>query len=48
MLKHVIVGFVSLVWSASVGDCAGDLNSDGSVDGADLTIILAAWGACDG
>ena len=26
----------------------GDLNDDGRVDGADLTILLAAWGDCPG
>lgn len=25
-------------------DCAGDLNSDGVVDGADLLRVLAGWG----
>ena len=29
-----------------VDPCPGDLNGDGSVDGADLPILLAAWGAC--
>ena len=30
-------------------DCeqAGDLNGDGVVDGADLILLLGAWGACD-
>ena len=26
--------------------CVGDINFDGTVDGADLTLILAAWGEC--
>ncbi|MEE2681734.1 MAG: hypothetical protein VX641_05105, partial [Planctomycetota bacterium] len=26
----------------------GDLNLDGAVDGQDLTLLLAGWGACDG
>ncbi|HMN97567.1 MAG TPA: hypothetical protein PKC43_13775 [Phycisphaerales bacterium] len=26
--------------------CPGDLNADGSVDGADLALLLAAWGPC--
>jgi predicted dienelactone hydrolase len=26
----------------------GDLNGDGTVDGADLTILLSSWGACAG
>jgi hypothetical protein len=24
----------------------GDLNGNGSIDGADLAVVLAAWGAC--
>ena len=28
--------------------CFGDLNGDGSVNGADLGILLAAWGPCRG
>lgn len=27
--------------------CAGDVNSDGKVDGADLGLLLAGWGLCD-
>jgi hypothetical protein len=26
----------------------GDLNGDGSVNGADLAALLASWGACSG
>ena len=26
----------------------GDLNGDGTVDGADLALVLVAWGVCDG
>jgi hypothetical protein len=34
----------------TVGDASvpGDLNDDGLVDGADLTIMLASWGPCPG
>jgi hypothetical protein len=28
--------------------CVGDLNGDGEVNGADLGLILGAWGACQG
>lgn len=28
--------------------CAGDLNGDGAVDGADLGLLLAAWGTAGG
>jgi len=30
------------------GDCPGDLNDDGVVNGADLTILLSEWGICAG
>ena len=30
------------------GGVFGDLNGDGVVNGADLTLLLAAWGACSG
>jgi hypothetical protein len=26
--------------------CLGDFNTDGEVDGADLAVLLGAWGAC--
>ncbi|MCH2145919.1 MAG: hypothetical protein MK082_12350, partial [Phycisphaerales bacterium] len=29
-------------------DCPGDLTGDGVVDGADLTVLLGAWGASSG
>lgn len=27
-------------------DCEGDINGDGDVDGADLSLLLGAWGVC--
>jgi len=30
----------------SICDCAGDLNLDGLVNGADLGIMLSSWGPC--
>lgn len=30
------------------GSPTGDLNGDGLVNGADLTLLLVSWGACDG
>ena len=33
---------------AGESGCSGDLNNDGVVDGADLSIILSSWGVCDG
>jgi len=38
-------------WWARIGPaagCQGDLNADGLVDGADLGLLLLAWGPCDG
>ncbi len=38
------------VYIASITDilpCMGDLNGDALVDGADLTVMLGAWGPCD-
>ena len=32
----------------TICDCLGDLTLDGDVNGADLGILLAAWGACNG
>ncbi|MEC8560669.1 MAG: hypothetical protein VXY94_11395, partial [Planctomycetota bacterium] len=30
------------------GDCPADLNRDGEIDGADLAMVLSAWGVpCD-
>ncbi len=29
-----------------VGSCAGDLDGDGDIDGADLGIVMGAWGPC--
>ena len=26
--------------------CAGDINSDGKVDGGDLAVVLSNWGFC--
>ncbi len=34
--------------SNTVCDCAGDLNLDGAVNGADLGLMLSSWGACGG
>ena len=33
--------------SGTSGDCSGDLNGDGTVDVADLLMILSAWGPCE-
>ncbi len=30
----------------ALGICAGDLNGDGVVDGADFGVLLIAWGNC--
>lgn len=36
-----------LVDASSVCDCDGDLNGDGSRNGADLGILIGYWGLCD-
>lgn len=40
--------YVAMGGLLGIQDCPGDLNNDGVVDGADLTIILSSWGVCDG
>ncbi|MEC8818733.1 MAG: hypothetical protein VXX30_06570, partial [Planctomycetota bacterium] len=30
------------------GSPTGDLNGDGVVNGADISLLLVSWGACDG
>jgi hypothetical protein len=32
----------------TVEACQADANGDGTVDGADLGLMLAAWGPCSG
>jgi hypothetical protein len=32
----------------AICDCTGDLTLDGTVNGADLGVVVAAWGACSG
>jgi hypothetical protein len=34
-------------WNGAVKAGPADLNCDGAVDGADLLILLTAWGECD-
>jgi hypothetical protein len=33
-------------WFDCQPSCPGDLNGNGTVDSADLAILLGAWGAC--
>ena len=40
------VGYGYAATALVVGACPGDLDGDGSVGGADLAGLLAAWGAC--
>jgi formylglycine-generating enzyme required for sulfatase activity len=37
---------VAFAPAAHAQNCAGDLNGDGAVNGADLSIVLANWGIC--
>jgi hypothetical protein len=41
-----VYGSVSV--TRDVPACAGDLDGNGSIDGADLSTLLAGWGACGG
>ena len=34
--------------AGSTGPCAGDLDGDGRIGGADLTVLLGAWGSTNG
>ena len=38
--------FFSVVGGGGTGDCPGDFNGDGEVNGADFGALLAAWGPC--
>jgi predicted dienelactone hydrolase len=40
--------WVSVIVRPVASGVFGDLNGDGTVDGADLTILLSSWGACEG
>lgn len=39
-------GLQSSTKSFAISGITGDLNADGQVDGADLGVLLSAWGAC--
>jgi hypothetical protein len=41
-------GVAILAGPPQAGACIGDLNLDGVVNGADLGLMLGAWGACSG
>jgi hypothetical protein len=34
--------------SCGAASCVGDMNNDGVVNGADLGLLLGAWGSCPG
>ncbi len=41
-----VCAVVAFAPAAHAQNCAGDLNGDGAVNGADLGIVLANWGTC--
>ena len=41
-----VCAVVAFAPAAHAQNCAGDLNGDGAVNGADLGIVLANWGVC--
>ena len=43
-----VVGRYEDLGGNAICDCAGDLTLDGTVNGADLGILLSAWGTCGG
>jgi hypothetical protein len=43
-----VVGRYEDLGGNAICDCTGDLTLDGTVNGADLGILLAAWGPCTG
>jgi hypothetical protein len=44
--SYTIVSGTGVNWDAPVSTTPGDLNGDGVVDGADLGLLLGAWGPC--
>jgi formylglycine-generating enzyme required for sulfatase activity len=53
MLNHIrnatlgALAVLALAAPASAQSCAGDLNDDGVINGADLGQLVAAWGPCE-
>lgn len=43
---HDVVGYGYTMTARIAGRCPGDLNGDGAVDGADIGLIVGAWGPC--
>ena len=43
-----VTGTLKIDGPPQAGSCVGDLNDDGVVNGADLGLLLGAWGACPG
>jgi hypothetical protein len=47
-LEAIGVGMLSCSFTPGAPPCPSDLNHDGIVNGADIGLLIAAWGACGG
>jgi hypothetical protein len=47
-LSDIFAGFIAGDGTIGAPSVVGDLNGDGAVNGADLAIVLGAWGSCSG
>lgn len=45
-MSSVLLGSLASLAIGMGPACLGDLNQDGIIDGADLTMLLSAWGSC--
>ena len=48
LVVSLMIAFAIACPASSQQACTDDLNGDGIVNGADLGLLLGAWGACSG